>query len=142
MTETPKQDGEDMVERVARAIAAADGNDWDVMSGSYHGREQQMFYARQVRAAIAAMREPTEAMLVAARDWSAEIERLRDALAMIRQHHVGDAASFAGAVARAALERNKSAEYPSANEREMCHHIWQAMIDTALASRPGVEDEA
>jgi DNA replication initiation complex subunit (GINS family) len=45
----------EVVERVARAICAADNHGWP--GDDYNGRTQRRFYEKQARAAIAAMRE-------------------------------------------------------------------------------------
>lgn len=65
----------EMVERVAKAICRSDGRDPDSVvyeaSPSYP-RPYLAWddYLTNARAAIEAMREPTEAMEIAARDWS------------------------------------------------------------------------
>lgn len=53
-----------MIERAARAMweEACPGMEW--------GDEDKMYYLQGARIAIAALREPTETMLHAARDWS------------------------------------------------------------------------
>ncbi len=62
---------ESMVERVARAICAATGTIW----GGPRGDDDpdfllvKLMYLNQARAAIEAMREPTDAMVDAAYDW-------------------------------------------------------------------------
>lgn len=50
---------ESLVDHVARAIAKNAGGDYDKM------RTRKVFYRKQARAAIAAMRKPTEAMIAA-----------------------------------------------------------------------------
>lgn len=57
----------EMVERVARALCIADGCDSDHISNDAldEGRALWTCYADAARAAIDAMREPTEAMLAA-----------------------------------------------------------------------------
>lgn len=69
----------EMIERVARALCAADELDWDAQangqtSGSGSDDEQQG-YLDKARAAIEAMREPTEAMT--AKAWSMITSNLR-----------------------------------------------------------------
>ena len=60
MTESSKAAGASpLVERVARALCEDCGLDWETAT--------QEGWERQARAAIAAMREPTEAMLEAGR---------------------------------------------------------------------------
>lgn len=52
----------DVIERVARAIAeTGNGGDWD--SRSFYQEEHKEFHRKRARAAIEAMREPTEAMI-------------------------------------------------------------------------------
>lgn len=55
------------LEEVARAICEADNHAWP--EDDYNGRFQRRAFLKQARAAIAAMREPTEAMLMAAREY-------------------------------------------------------------------------
>jgi hypothetical protein len=56
----------EMVERVARAIAGHNGYDPDDMSGAHNiGGPMWMAFVQEARAAIEAMREPTMDMVVA-----------------------------------------------------------------------------
>lgn len=48
------------LEEVARAICEADNHAWP--EDDYNGRFQRMAFIRQARAAVIAMREPTEGM--------------------------------------------------------------------------------
>jgi hypothetical protein len=64
MTEAKEQQASEMVERVAVALADADPDD----RGLPAGVEMAPFYRMLARAAIAAMREPTEAMIRSC-DW-------------------------------------------------------------------------
>lgn len=54
------------LEEVARAICEADNHAWP--EDDYNGRFQRRAFLKQARAAIAAMREPTEAMTYAGDD--------------------------------------------------------------------------
>ena len=56
----------DMIERVAKAMAENDSGPMDSALFAIHWREFGEGYIDSARAAIAAMREPTEAMLEAA----------------------------------------------------------------------------
>lgn len=61
----------EMVERVARALCAHDELDWDAQADpmtSGSGDDNQAAYLSAARAAIAAMREPTDAMVAAGLD--------------------------------------------------------------------------
>ena len=67
----------EMVERVARAICAADGKDPDadwrdvgpvMLMVAVEHPENWHHYVKQAKSAITAMREPTEAMVGASRD--------------------------------------------------------------------------
>jgi hypothetical protein len=76
---------DNMIERVARAIAKEHGDDFDAVPrdkghwiderGTFDGRYRdvnepfQPHYIAMARAAIAAMREPTEEMLEAGNSW-------------------------------------------------------------------------
>jgi hypothetical protein len=63
---TLEDDGMEMVERVARALCAHDELDWEAQADpmtSGSGDDNQAAYLSAARAAIAAMREPTEAQL-------------------------------------------------------------------------------
>lgn len=55
-----------MIERVARALCEAEGMEWgaqaSAMTSGSGGDNEQEYYLTQARAAIEAMREPTEAM--------------------------------------------------------------------------------
>lgn len=52
----------EMVERVAKAIAlAGNGGDWD--DRTFYQDEHKEFHRKRARAAIEAMREPTDAMV-------------------------------------------------------------------------------
>jgi hypothetical protein len=69
----------EMIDRVAKAICGASGMRWDdMLSGA---RDQ---FRRDARAAIEAMREPTEAMVKAAQEetychsWSSRGEHIED----------------------------------------------------------------
>lgn len=62
----------EMVERIARAMAEEEhpATDWELIDEPYTGDRGALFrdyWRRIARAAIAAMREPTEAMVQAAR---------------------------------------------------------------------------
>lgn len=59
-------ESESIVERVAKALCAADGMDWDAQSDpmtSGNGDDNTIAYLHSARAAISAMREPTEEMV-------------------------------------------------------------------------------
>lgn len=51
-----------MIERVARAICAAEDYDWESLLGAQESAYRQQKYMRFARAAIEAMWEPTEKM--------------------------------------------------------------------------------
>ena len=58
------------VEEVARALSASDGANWDAKTDSETANgctpdEQRDYWREKARAAIGAMREPTEAMVLA-----------------------------------------------------------------------------
>jgi len=74
------------LEAVARALATANNDDWDVLTQGYHGRERIRDHMRAARAAITALRDAgvTEGMVNAA-------------------HEEGETASF-GTVLRAMLD--------------------------------------
>jgi hypothetical protein len=58
----------EIIERVARALCRAAGHSPDDPTKT--GELRWMFWRSDAIAAITAMREPTDGMLVAARDWS------------------------------------------------------------------------
>jgi hypothetical protein len=58
-------DPTNMIERVARALCAADGHDPDGSSFSSCGDPYWEFYRIKAKAAVSAMREPTGAMVYA-----------------------------------------------------------------------------
>ena len=57
-----------MIDRVARALAEADELQWTFMFDSHRDEPSRDDYRRRARAAIEAMRKPTEAMIEAVRD--------------------------------------------------------------------------
>lgn len=58
----------EMVERIAKAIAiSGNGGTWD----DWYNEDQREFHRRRARAAIEAMREPTEVMVGAAVEYAA-----------------------------------------------------------------------
>jgi hypothetical protein len=60
----------EMIERVARALCVLHGINPDAIADLTHGPALWNRWKSDAVAAITAMREPTEGMLVAARDWS------------------------------------------------------------------------
>lgn len=63
----------EMVERVARAIALAGGTEFDKLPASHGpGFGMRQMYLSMARAAIEAMREPTEAMIAAGDEQSCQ----------------------------------------------------------------------
>jgi hypothetical protein len=66
----------DMIERVARALTIYDGSDPDGRTSIADRPKRWMLMIEDARAAIAAMREPTEAMLSAAEEYRPPIHRL------------------------------------------------------------------
>lgn len=114
----------EMVERVARSIYDSHNfhSPWEQASQEWH-----LICRHQARAAIAAMREPTEAMWHAGRDPVSTHGCVRDGWSVAK--HVNEA--FGGPPAWIDAE----------NERLLAEHVdkgtcavwtWRAMIDAAL----------
>jgi hypothetical protein len=61
----------EMIEQVARAIADSEG---DIICGEWAGDATKRYYTKLAKAAIMAMREPTEAMDEAARKKCHEVQ--------------------------------------------------------------------
>lgn len=66
----------DIVERVAEAIAlSGNGGTWD----DWYNEDQKEFHRKRARAAIHALREPTEAMIEAEPDGDGEWDKTNSA---------------------------------------------------------------